>query len=250
MNTNPKRFPPLTRETRGYVQKDIDGTLTAVRVETDEAWVIERTESITSKGYRTPAAAQKAADKRLRQLEKDGYWKEHPALGTILPQVVRFPCTNELVSVNLSFNIEDISDNELQSLASMADWDDEVCEQMELAAFGHYLETIECIDPDPSWFPVIKKPADIWKHCSICHVRPYGKKVLVVYATCPWEEDGLEWCVKAGDLVFLGNAAFWPASDGVGGYFKKTYRQNTEDLITQIAERKKLIKRWKSSPGK
>jgi hypothetical protein len=248
MQTRPRRFAPLGRETRGYLCKGTDDSLDAVRIETEESWVIETFESVTSKKYRTTAAAQKAADERLRQLERQGYSQEHPAIGMLLPQLVRFPCTGELVNVCLTFNVDDVSEEELQSLASMAEWQAEVCSQMELAGYGHYLQIVESIAPDPSWFPVIKRPTDIWKHCSVCHIRPYKRNVIIVYATCSWEEDGLEWCIRRGELISLGNAAFWPVTEEKRGYFDEPVRKSTQALIAQIPKRIKLIKGWKQQP--
>ncbi len=241
----PRHSRALERQTIGFLQNHGADTVDSVRIETDGIWLIENRASIVSKRYRTPTAAEKAAKKRVSQLKRKGYSEEHPALGTILPQVVRFPWLDELVDVCLSFHVKDVSEDELQSLAMMSRWGPDVRSQMEQSAFGHYLEKVDAIAPDPSWFPVIKKATDIWKHCSIGAVRPYGTNIIVVDATCDWEEDGLEWCIRDDTLISLGNSVFWPASDSNTGYFSKACRRSTKALIDGIAGRKKLTRGWK-----
>ena len=59
------------------------------------------------------------------------------------------------------------------------------------------------------------------------------------------EEDGLEWCLRGEELVFLGNAVFWSGRNDGRGYFSAKYAEELEQLIAAIPERKRLIRGWK-----
>ncbi|MEO1524637.1 MAG: hypothetical protein AAFX06_04335 [Planctomycetota bacterium] len=244
MDANVKPILDRIDSTLGVLHQQTQEGLETIRIELEGPWLIETRGQIVGSKSRTPAAARKAAEKRFRQLKKEGYHSEHPALGVLLPRFVSLPGTNHLVRVEMECD-EDVDAEMLDSLAMVATWTSDVREEFEASAFGHYLEKVEAIAPDPSWFPVIKRPSDIWKHCTVEHIRPYRDKTVVIYATCTWEEDGLEWCFKDAGLQSLCNAAFWPVTQDGSGYLSESLRKATRDAIALIGERKKLIRGWK-----
>jgi hypothetical protein len=153
---------------------------------------------------------------------------------------VRFPWINVSVPVVLTYT--DLTGEEHQAIAGMANWSEGLRTLIERACFANYLEKAEAIGAQPPTVPVIKQPSDIWGHINVKSVRPQGRDLVVVYAEPDWDENlHHEWCVQGVDrLLYVGQVLCYPAG-GYGDVESGNSALNFEETITRLGH---LPQQW------
>lgn len=128
-----------------------------------------------------------------------------------LPSTVAFLWLGVRVPVRI--DEDHATGEEANALAAMAHWTPGLRVAIEKSCFADYLERAWSIGAGPTTFPVIKAPADIWKHVQIDSVRPEGNSHVIVYAMPSWQETlHHEWCIEGIDtLHYVGQFLGYPA---------------------------------------
>ena len=115
-----------------------------------------------------------------------------------MPHDVKIPFAKVKVQVVLDFD-------QFPGITAMADWGPNLKREIEEACFNHFRNKVASIGPET--LPIIRRPADVWKHLEFQHVRidPAVSEAVVIYVIPAWDQDNhMEWCVRDNRLVYAG----------------------------------------------
>ena len=100
------------------------------------------------------------------------------------------------------------------AIKSIEDWTPALKKAIQDACFTHYRDKVASIGPGA--LPVIRRPAEVWKHLDVREVRidPTVDDTVVVHVIPAWDEDEqMEWCIRgAGNWSTSGSSLDFPST--------------------------------------